>query len=755
MAQYVLRLMLGLLVLPSLWLLPAHAQDVVSIIPMPRTVEPRVGKYIFPAVTPLYAFDSFTEVAGLLAEHPHVAFGEMERIKSHKRVPDEGVRLVEARAEDRLPADAYRMVVDSNGILLVAHDRAAMINGILTLLQLAYTLPDGRELPAMLIEDRPRFGYRGLHLDVSTHFYPVPFLKKLIDLMALYKFNRFHWHLTDGPAWRLEIKRFPELTQKAAWRTHAAWKDWRQYGSRYLNEGHPNAHGGYYSQDEARELVGYAARKGITIVPEIKMPGHSDAVLAVYPHLSCSGEPYRNSEFCIGSEETFTFLTGVLDEVMAIFPSEYIHIGGDGVNKDAWTACAICSARMEKEGLKNVEGLQSYAVHRIADYLRSKGRKPVGWDASLQGGLPEGATVMSWSGEEGGSVQAANAGHDVIMTPGSHLDFDHYQYDPETQPEAKGGYIPLRQVYEYEPAAEGIADDKRKHIIGVQGNIWTEYLQAAEQVEYMAFPRAIALAEVAWSDPANRNWENFLSRLRQHYRLLQRLHVNYASPPYTVDIAVRFNPDTFTNTVSITTGQLEPGIRYTIDGQDPTARSPRYTKPIELAVPATVKAAYFIDSARVGPIDSAKADIHKAIGKSVVYQTTWDTYAGDGVRTLVNGHKGGKHADGGQWQGFKNNMDVTIDLERREEVTAVALNFLHDTTSQAYLPGEVKVLISDNGKNFREVSVSTEPTPTDAALPGVKTYNVNFDASATCRYLRVVATNVRHRLLLTDEIVVY
>src|SRR5690606_28139488 len=194
--------------------------------------------------------------------------------------------------------------------------------------------------------------------------------------------------------------------------------DWRQYGSRYQNEGHPNAHGGYYSQDEARELVGYAARKGITIVPEIKMPGHSDAVLAVYPHLSCSGEPYRNSEFCIGSEETFTFLTGVLDEVMAIFPSEYIHIGGDGVNKDAWTGCVICSARMEKEGLKNVEGLQSYAVHRIAGYLRSKGRKPVGRDASLQGGLPEGATVMSWSGEEGGSVQAANAGHDVIMTPG-------------------------------------------------------------------------------------------------------------------------------------------------------------------------------------------------------------------------------------------------------------------------------------------------------------------------------------------------
>ena len=746
---------LGLLVVPLLLAVSTYAQNQVSLIPKPNHVEMHEGEYVFPSATPLYAFESFMEVANLLYDHPVAHFMVVERIKSHKRIPENGVRLIQARTEDRLAPDAYRLVVDTSGIVITAHQPAAMLNGILTVLQLAYTQPEGQKLPAMLIEDSPRFSYRGLHLDVSRHFYPLPFLKKFIDLMALYKFNTFHWHLTDGPGWRLEIKKYPELTQQAAWRTHPDWKDWWQNGRRYLETGQPNASGGYYTQDEARQLVAYAARKGITIIPEIEMPGHSEEVLAVYPQLSCTGKPYQHDAFCIGNEEKFTFLTEVLTEVMAIFPSEYIHIGGDEVNKASWAACTKCKARMEEAGLDSVDALQSYAVGRIDSFLRSKGRKLIGWDEILEGGLPSGATVMSWRGEAGG-VQAANAGHDVIMTPNSHLYFDYYQSDPRTQPEAIGGYIPLAKVYAYDPVPADVAADKAKHILGAQGNIWTEYMPTMAQVEYMAFPRALALAEVVWSDPKQRDWGNFYERLQRHYRLLQQWNVNYYRPSYAVDIEVSFNADTLTNTISLSTEQYGQGIRYTTNGDEPDARSALYTKPIELAVSATVKAAYFVDSGRVGPIAVAKADIHKGIGKSIAYQTAWDkSYPAQQDSTLLNGQKGGRLADDGQWQGFANNVDVTIDFERREAINSIAVDFLHDPSAGAYLPGEVMVLFSDNGKNFREAgTVVTDMLPSEK-FSHVKTYIFNFDATQTARYVRIVATNVHNALLLTDEVVVY
>lgn len=752
MAQYARRLVLGLLVVASTMSL--YAQDQVSLIPKPNSLQIREGEYFFPGPTPVYAFDQFMDVAALLTEHPSVLFAPPERIRSHKRIPETGVRLIQAVDADQLAADAYRLDVDTAGIRIIAHQPEAMISGILTLLQLGYTQPDGRKLPAMVVEDRPRFAYRGLHLDVSRHFYPLSFLKKFIDVMALYKFNRFHWHLTDGPGWRLEIKRYPELTQQAAWRTHAVWSDWWQNGRRYLEAGHPNASGGYYTQDEARELVAYAARKDITIIPEIEFPGHSDAVLAVHPELSCSGRPYRHAEFCIGNEETFTFFTNVLNEVIAVFPSEYIHIGGDEANKEAWKTCPKCKALMEKEGLKDVDELQSYAIRRIDSFLQEKDRKLIGWDEILQGGLSQGATVMSWRGEEGG-VQAANANHDVIMTPNSHLYFDYHQGDPRTEPKAVGGYIPLRKVYEYEPIASGIAEDKRKHVLGAQGNVWTENLPTEEEVEYMAFPRALALAEVVWSDPKQRNWNDFSERLQRHYRFLQRLGVNYRRPSFAVDIAVNFNADTLTNTISMTTEQLASGIRYTTDGEEPNAESPLYTKPIELAVPAMVKAAYFVDSGRVGPVAIAKADLHKAIGKTVTYQTQWDTYAAEEARTLVNGSKGGRQADDGQWQGFRNNLDVTVDFERREALSSVAINFLHDPNVKAFLPGEVKVLLSDNGKNFREAGTVANDVLPQERLRLVKTFEFHFDTPQTARYVRVVASNVEHEFLLIDEVVVY
>ncbi len=755
MAQRVSPLLLGLLALPLLLVVPAYAQSQVSLIPEPVLLEMHEGEYVFPPATPLAAFDPFMEVAGLLYDHPNVNFMAAERIKSRKRIPETGVRLVQARDADRLANDAYRLVVDTSGIIITAHQPSAILNGILTVLQLAYTQPDGRRLPAMVIEDKPRFGYRGLHLDVSRHFYPLPFLQKFIDLMALYKFNTFHWHLTDGAGWRLEINKYPKLTRRAAWRTHPVWKDWWHNGRRYLEMGKSNASGGYYTQAEARQLVAYAARKGITIIPEIEMPGHSEEVLAVYPELSCTGEPYRHSTFCVGNEATFTFLEDVLTEVMAIFPSEYIHIGGNEVDKTAWKTCAKCQARMEQAGLDSVDALQNYAVARIDSFLRVHGRKLIGWDEILDGGPPAGATVMSWRGADRG-LNAATAGHDVIMTPNSHLYFDHYQSDPSTQPEAAGGYIPLTAVYAYDPMPAGLAADKAKHILGAQGTIWTAYMPTTEQVEYMAFPRVLALAEVVWSDPAHREWEDFNMRLQQHYQLLQRWNVNYYRPSYCVGIDVKFNPDTLTNTISLSTEQYTSGIRYTTDGQDPDAGSALYTKPIELAVPATIKAAYFVDSARVGPIATAKADIHKAIGKSITYQTPWDaSYPAQRDSTLLNGQKGGGLAADGQWQGFVNNVDVTIDFQRREAIKSVAIDFLQDPSANAYFPSDVTVLLSDNGKNFREAGTILTEISAIGNVRKTETYTFNFGAVQTARYVRVVATNAQNAMLLTDEVVVY
>ncbi|WP_257666478.1 glycoside hydrolase family 20 protein [Parapedobacter tibetensis] len=755
MAQYALRLMLGVIIVLSIPMVSAHAQGQVSIIPRPSVLEIHEGKFVFPATTSLHAFEPFMEVASLLSEHPHTNFMEVERIKSRKRVPESGVRLVQAEGIDKLPSNAYRLTVDTSGIVLMAHQPEAMINGIMTLLQLAYTQPDGGALPAMLIEDRPRFGYRGLHLDVSRHFYPLSFLKKFIDLMALYKFNRFHWHLTDGPGWRLEIKKYPELTQYAAWRTHVAWKDWWHNGRRYLDEGHPNASGGYYTQDEARELVAYAARKGITVIPEIEMPGHSEAVLAAYPQLSCRGEPHKHAEYCIGNAETFTFLTDVLTEVMDIFPSEYIHIGGDEANKESWKTCAKCQALMGKEGLKDVDELQSYAVKQMDQFLQSNGRKLVGWDEILEGGLSSGATVMSWRGEQGG-IDAANAGHDVIMTPNSHLYFDYYQSDPRTQPEAIGGYIPLSKVYAYDPIPKEIAADKTKHVLGAQGNIWTEYMPTQEHVEYMAFPRALALAEVLWSAQERRDWDGFSIRLRRHYTLLQQLHVNYYRPSYEVDIAIDFNADTQLNIISLLSEQHENNIHYTIDGSKPTVNSPLYSKPFELSVPATIKAAYFRDSARMGGVTEDRADLHKAIGKKVTYHTKWnDRYPAQGEATLTNGQKGELTYGDGQWQGFLNDLDITIDFERREAIQSLAIRFMQHKGPGIFMPGEVKILLSDNGKNFRETGIVVNDISKDDPSLQFKTFELEFDAGQTARYVRVVATNVNQAFLFTDEIVIY
>jgi hexosaminidase len=432
----------------------------------------------------------------------------------------------------------YSLLVTESKVSVSAPGVTGLFYGVQTLRQLLppeiesdVLFPDMEwKVPAVEIFDEPAFPYRGLHLDVSRHFFPVSFIKKYIDLLAFHKMNVFHWHLTDDQGWRLEIKKYPMLQEIASQREETLVGHGLE--EPFVYDGQP--YGGYYTQEEVKEVVKYAEERFVTVIPEIEMPGHAQAALAVYPHLGCTGGPYKTvtrwgvfpEVFCAGKEETFQFLEDVLLEVMELFPSEYIHIGGDECPKTRWEECEFCQARIADENLKNEQELQSYFVHRIEEFLNRHGRSIIGWDEIMEGGLAPGATVMSWQGEKGG-IQAAKMGHNVIMTPVSHLYFDYYQTDPEGEPLAIGHFLPLEKVYSYHPVPDTLTSEEAKFIIGAQGNLWSEYIKTPGHAEYMVFPRAVALSEILWTPVENKNYNDFLQRLDVHKRRLNVLDVNY------------------------------------------------------------------------------------------------------------------------------------------------------------------------------------------------------------------------------------
>jgi len=728
------------------------AQNNFDIIPKPSSVSLKNGEYIFPQTVKVSVSPEFANVKPLLSEYS--AFKQEKNIVGAKNTNSGDIRIAKDQHNKFAPG-AYRLSINNKGIQIEASDIAGAINGVHTFVQLGLLQKDPSRLSFASIEDQPRFSYRGLHLDVSRHFYPFSFLKKYIDLMALYKFNNFHWHLTDGAGWRLEIKKYPELINKAAWRTHANWKDWWQNGRQYTEQGSPNASGGFYMQKEAKELVKYAADRGINIIPEIEMPGHSEEVLAVYPELSCSGKPYTQSEFCIGNPKTFEFLQNVIDEVLEIFPSKYIHIGGDEADKKHWASCPKDQALMKKEGLKSVDELQSYAIRKMDQYLQSKGRKLIGWDEILDGGLTPGATVMSWRGESGG-IAAANAGHDVIMTPGEFLYFDSYQTDPRTQPEAIGGYLPLDKVYSYNPVPAVLKEEKAKHVLGAQANLWAEYIPTTEHVEYMVFPRALALAEVNWTAFENKNIQDFTKRLQSHYKILQQFQVNYYRPSYNIYSIVKFDSSSGTNKVSLVTEQMNPeNIRYTLDGKEPTNESLIYKEPFILNQSAKVKAAYFMNGIKTGPILDLDIDIHKAIGKKVTYNNKWDGYEAQKEQTLTNGVFGGLTYHDKQWQGFTKDVDVVVDFEKKETLNTVAMRFMQIIGPGVYMPGEMKVLVSDDGVAYKEIGIVKNDIPETESKLTFKRFELKLKTSVQARYLKIIAPNTKKGYLFTDEIIIY
>ena len=442
-----------------------------------------------------------------------------------------------------IDTEGYKLKVNPNNLSIVAIDGAGLFYGVQTLIQL---IPSSFlsnqmksvKIPAWIINDYPRFKYRGMHLDVGRHFFPVSFIKQYLDMMAMYKFNTFHWHLTEDQGWRIEIKKYPKLTEIGAYRDSTlvgkySDKPQKWDGKRY---------GGFYTQEQIREVVRYATERHITIIPEIEMPGHSLAALAAYPELACKPGPYRVAttwgvfpDIYCPKEQTFKFLEDVLTEVMELFPGKYIHIGGDEAPKERWKESKLCQQLIKKNGLKNEDELQTYFVERIEKFLNAHGRQLIGWDEILDGGLSPGATVMSWRGVEGG-IAAAKAGHDAIMTPGRYCYFDHYQAGPDGEPIAFGGMTTLKDVYGYEPVPEELNKKEAKHILGAQGNVWTEYMTTPEKVEYMVLPRMAALSEVVWTNPENKSWNSFNRRIKDHFKRYKALGWNYCPKTYDEEV---------------------------------------------------------------------------------------------------------------------------------------------------------------------------------------------------------------------------
>jgi hexosaminidase len=497
--------------------------------------------------------------------------------------------------------EGYQLKVNRHTISILANTPTGIFYGIQSLLQVfpaSFYAKAGElkkvDIPQCYVKDAPRFGYRGMHLDVSRHFFPPADVKKYIDMLAMYKFNTFHWHLTDDQGWRIEIKHYPRLTEVGAWRDSTLIGRYGRKPVRYDKK----RYGGFYTQDEVRNIVQYAQQRHITIIPEIEMPGHSSAALAAYPELACNKGPFHVAttwgvfrDIYCPKENTFHFIENVLSEVMALFPSKYIHIGGDEVPKARWKSSRFCQQLMKKEGLKDEEALQSWFIRRIEQFLNAHGRKLIGWDEILQGGLSPNATVMSWRGIKGG-IAAAQNGHDAIMTPGTHCYFDHYQADRQFQPLAIGGFTTLKKVYSYEPVPEELNAKEAQHILGAQGNVWTEYISDFKQVQYMTLPRMAALAEVVWTPASRKNWHDFQRRIQKHFKIYQALGYNYCPGSYQVSIMVKDTVQTAYR-VALESEIYQPDIRYTLDGTRPGKESKKYTGPFEVKKGTRLQAAVF------------------------------------------------------------------------------------------------------------------------------------------------------------------
>ena len=677
-----------------------------AIIPKPVSIVPNQEKFTLNSSTAIFKTSvSLKENAQLLQEALRPLTRYSLPISSNST---QNCIVLKVDSTKILQKEGYQLTINKKSIEVVGHDEAGVFYGVQSLIQLVYQAQNNNfQLAGCQVNDYPRFSYRGLHLDVGRNFFPISFLKKYIDLLSFYKINTFHWHLTDDQGWRIEIKKYPLLQSISAYRDETIIGHKKDSPHRFDGK----KYGGFYTQTEVKELVNYASKKYVTIIPEIEMPGHALAALTAYPQLGCVGSNYKTATFwgvfddvfCAGNDSTFTFLQDVLDEVITLFPSKYIHIGGDECPKTRWKVCPKCQKRIKEEHLTDEHELQSYFIRRMEKYLNSKNREIIGWDEILEGGLSPKATVMSWRGEAGG-IAAAKQKHDVIMTPESHVYLDYYQSLRNVEPTAAASFTPLSKVYNYEPISAELLPQDEQYIKGIQANVWTEYMPTPQQVEYMVFPRAIALSEIAWSPKELRKYDDFLERLRHHRSILKDKKVNFFDrfEEITYDISIQKNGETI---VHLATTLPNAKIHYTFDGKAPTTNDKEFKNQIVISKSEILKAQIFVDKKPYGKTFEQDFEYHKAIAKNVILKNQPKAnYNPSTPFVLVNGLTGNSRYNNTQWVGFSGeNLEAIFDLENVQNVAELGLNILKYHWQRMWEPNVLTFSLSEDGKNYQEV----------------------------------------------------
>ncbi|WP_423128130.1 family 20 glycosylhydrolase [Gaoshiqia sp. Z1-71] len=678
-----------------------QSQDLtIAIVPQPNELTQQEGSFTVNSRTVFVVSEdeSLTAAVALINQRFSRAAGFSLKVAGEK--PKKNFIAVELDPALVGGAEAYELLVEPQGVTVKAGTARGAFYGLATMLQLLPSAIESPEpvtrvnwtMPCVQITDQPRFVWRGMHLDVCRHFVPVEFIKKQLDVMALFKMNTFHWHLTEDQGWRIEIKKYPKLTELGS--------------VRILGDG--SKYGGFYTQEEVKEVVAYAAERFIDVVPEIELPGHSLAALVGYPQLSCTGGPFRVRNvwgvepdvYCAGKDETFQFLEDIINEVVPLFPYEYFHIGGDECPKDRWKKCPDCQKRIRREGLKDEHELQSYFVQRIEKVLLAHGKKMIGWDEILEGGLAPSATVMSWRGEAGG-IEAAQQGHDVVMTPGNWVYLDHYQGSSQVEPVAIGGYTTLEESYGYDPVPAELDGEKAKHVLGTQGNVWSEYLYTPEMFEYRIYPRIIALAEVGWTEKANKDYTDFLRRMDPQFERLDYHGINYHIPLPEGPV----NQVAFTDEATLEFTTTRPvKMVYTLDGQEPDLNSAVYESPLVFTENATVKIRSVLNSgkmSRVRTIQVEKQDLLPA----VTVQTTGTGLKGQYAKGYFTSVKDIESVDA--WTDMTLTKETLAKINDYQDPTGAVLTgyieiaedgvYEFQTNFDQFLIGE-KLLINNDGE---------------------------------------------------------
>lgn len=693
------------------------------------------------------------------------------KLTSHAGMPVDGAICLTLDLNDD-NAEAYKLIVNDKRVCISGASEAGVFYGIQTLRK---SLPVAQDinvnLSAVEIYDKPRFAYRGAMLDVARHFYTVDEVKTFIDMLALHNINRFHWHLTDDQGWRIEIKKYPKLMSVASERKETVVGRW--YSGIY--DGKP--YGGYYTQDELRDVIDYAAKRHITIIPEVDLPGHMQAALTAYPELGCTGGPYEvrtiwgvsQDVLCVGNDFTLQFVKDVLSEVADIFPSEYIHIGGDECPKVRWEKCPKCQERIKSLGLKSdakhtkEQRLQSYMIQEAAKYLKEKGKRIIGWIEILEGGLVPDATLMSWIGESGG-IEAAHQHHDVIMTPNTYLYFDYYQSKKvEDEPLAIGGYLPIEKTYNYEPMPKELTKEEQQYIKGVQANLWTEYIPVFSQVQYMVLPRLGAAAEVQWTDPSKKDYKDFLRRVPHLVAVYDCYGWNYATHVYDVNVDMKADTVNHVLNVQLSTMADDP-IYYTLDGQDPTEKSLKYTKPFTIDQSVVLKT-MAVHPDRISKISVDTIRFNKATLKPVVLlQPNESRFSPDGPVVLVDGRNGNHSFDTGAWLAVAgNDLEAVINMQAETILSSASVHVYVRKDAWLFDARGFSVSVSSDNKNYKEVASQEYKQMQESDSDGIIEHELSFDpCKATYVKIKVISEKSmpdwhwdagKAPFLLVDEII--